>query len=488
MLTFLILSLTLVDPTPKIPIGKETTYVNGPLDDEGYIRYDAALNAMLSQGVTPQNNANVPLVQALGPKPEGVMMPEAYFQALGIAQPPIEGDYFVDLGKFLKSTQKLDPSDFTETYMRLWEACIKPWTVEQHPEVAAWLQQIDKPLNLVQRGMARPRYFNPIVSQDEKPLLSALLPTAQKSRELAGAFKMRAMLRIQQGNYDAAWADILATHRLARHLSQGSTLIESLVGYALNAIAQNSAIRLIQAENVTTKQLQSWLADLEQLPPFQPYHELLDRGERMFALDAIQAIIRDPSCMDDKISFELDVRNVDWPVVFKTFNGYMNQAVKVVTIDSLATMPPDLKTIQKTLDAIEPDPKQIAPMLQLFMSPKERGKYLGEVYYRLFAPALAKVLGAYIRAQQTHELETIAFRLAIHNLARGSYPKQLAEMKLATKPIDLYTGKPLVYMTTADGYKLYSVGLNQTDDASQTFSSEPRGDDLVVTVPIPKEK
>ena len=46
-------------PKPKFPLGKETTYVIGPLDKDGYVEYAAALNERFGKGVTPQNNANV---------------------------------------------------------------------------------------------------------------------------------------------------------------------------------------------------------------------------------------------------------------------------------------------------------------------------------------------------------------------------------------------------------------------------------------------
>src|SRR5262245_55897881 len=59
----------------RFTISKETTYVTGPLDKDGYIDYVAALNERLRQGVTPENNANVLIWKALGPRPEGKRMP-----------------------------------------------------------------------------------------------------------------------------------------------------------------------------------------------------------------------------------------------------------------------------------------------------------------------------------------------------------------------------------------------------------------------------
>src|SRR2546423_1468368 len=68
-------------------ISPETTYITEPLDAQGYPDYVTALNQRLSQGVTPENNANVLIWKALGPHPEGGTMPPEYFQWLGYEPP-----------------------------------------------------------------------------------------------------------------------------------------------------------------------------------------------------------------------------------------------------------------------------------------------------------------------------------------------------------------------------------------------------------------
>src|SRR5262245_56429523 len=57
--------------TPKVPLGKDTTVVDGPLDEDGYVDYFAVLSERLGKEITPENNANVPLWRPLGPKPDG---------------------------------------------------------------------------------------------------------------------------------------------------------------------------------------------------------------------------------------------------------------------------------------------------------------------------------------------------------------------------------------------------------------------------------
>ena len=68
---------------PKFPLGKDTTFVTGPLDKEGYVDYEAALNERLGKGITPDKNANVLLWKAMGPRPEGVRMHTDYFKGSG---------------------------------------------------------------------------------------------------------------------------------------------------------------------------------------------------------------------------------------------------------------------------------------------------------------------------------------------------------------------------------------------------------------------
>src|SRR5262245_61102556 len=87
---------------PKFTVGKETTYVTGPLDKDGYLDYAAALNERLRKGVTPENNANVLLWQAFGPHPGGATMPPEFFQWMGIKAPPERGEYYLDLFRYLK--------------------------------------------------------------------------------------------------------------------------------------------------------------------------------------------------------------------------------------------------------------------------------------------------------------------------------------------------------------------------------------------------
>jgi hypothetical protein len=103
--SLLLLSLVLADDKPeaKFPLSKETTYFVGPLDKDGYIDYEAALNERLGKGITAESNANVLIWHALGPVPEGEPgMPAKFFELLGIAEPPRDREYLIGLRAFLQ--------------------------------------------------------------------------------------------------------------------------------------------------------------------------------------------------------------------------------------------------------------------------------------------------------------------------------------------------------------------------------------------------
>src|SRR5205085_899358 len=101
----------------------------------------------------------------------------------------------------------------------------------------------------------RPHYFNPLVSRKTKKgpsgLIGALLPSVQKCRELASALTARAMLHLAEGRVDAAWQDLLACHRLGRLVARGGTLIEALVGLAIDAIAVKADLAFLEGAKAT---------------------------------------------------------------------------------------------------------------------------------------------------------------------------------------------------------------------------------------------
>jgi hypothetical protein len=95
---------------------------------------------------------------------------------------------------------------------------------------------------------------------------------------------------------------------------------------------------------------------------------------------------------------------------------------------------------------------------------------------------------SYDRAIQTERNLHIAFALAAYRADTGRYPAKLDELApkyLPEEPVDLFTGKPLIYKPAEKGYLFYSAGVNGKDDDGRWTDDMPPGDDPRVQMPLP---
>src|SRR5215813_4881172 len=280
-------------PVPKFTLGKETTYITGPLDEDGYVDYATALNEQLGKGIKPQDNANVLLWKAFGPRPQGAKMPPEFFKRMGIPEPPERGDYFIGLTDYVREHLKVEPGDerANEIHELMNRASQRPWTAKDHPEIVAWLEANEKPLALVVEASKRPHYFFPLVPRKSKTAFSGLMGVymngVQECRECAWALNARAMLRVGEGRVDDAWQDLLACHRLGRLVGRGGTLIEALVGIAIDTGAGKADLAFLDIGKLSAKQIKACLRDLEELPHLPDMAEKVDLTERFMFLEVV---------------------------------------------------------------------------------------------------------------------------------------------------------------------------------------------------------
>src|SRR5262249_41732068 len=139
-------------------------------------------------GITPENNANVLIWQALGPPEGGAGMPPEYFRWLGIEAPPEEGAYLVSWRNYLQE-HAIGGMELEEYDDRMHRAAEWPWAVNDEPQLADWLKRNEMPLALVMEATRRREYYNPLVperSEDWSPGLPAsLLSNVQRCRDVA---------------------------------------------------------------------------------------------------------------------------------------------------------------------------------------------------------------------------------------------------------------------------------------------------------------
>jgi hypothetical protein len=497
-------------PAPKLPIGKDTTYVTGPVTPEGFIDYEAALNNRLGKGITPQTNANVLLWQAFGPTPEGgAAMPPEFFQRLGIKEPPRDGEYFLSLPRYLRDRARLDAAQIKAVHEQRDRAAGRPWLAGDYPHVAAWLQVNDRAIALVVEATRRPDYFNPLVAprtgKGPEPLLFAPLPSVQRCREAAYALAVRAMLRTAEGKFDEAWQDLLASHRLGRLVARGATLIEALVGISIGGNASYTDLAYLEHTPLTPGQIQDRLKDLQGLPPLPPLADKLDLTERVVFLDLVQLIRRGGVGVLEGLgggpvkkasAQELEyIASIDWAPALRNINRWYDRMAAALRLKVRTDREKELGRIDEDLKTLKNEAN--LPALRAKVAPragppsKDIGNSISDILIALFVPAFPKVQRAYDWSEQTQRNLHLAFALAAYHADSGRYPARLDELVpryLAAVPNDLFSGKALIYQPAAKGYLLYSVGENGRDEGGRSYGDQPPGDDLCVRMPLPESK
>jgi hypothetical protein len=93
---------------------------------------------------------------------------------------------------------------------------------------------------------ARRRYCDWQLPIGDEPFYTIILPEAQQGRAFARMLAVKARFEIANGKFDEAVKTFQTNYALARHMSQGETLVNGLVGIGLGGIMFPQVLEFIQ--------------------------------------------------------------------------------------------------------------------------------------------------------------------------------------------------------------------------------------------------
>jgi hypothetical protein len=506
----------------KIIISKETTYITGPLRPDGTVDYVAALNDYCSKGVTPQNNAAVLLWQAFGPHEVPEKARAEFLKRLGLAPLPEKADYLIHFGESYTSTCKECPpfgSEKRDAWLknideRFQKAIGRPWSREEFPVVAGYLDANEKPLALVIEATRQPKMYWPVVNGGEfeeyfgRTLMGTTYsPDIGRMRSAARLLRLRAMLRAHEGKIDSAWQDLLACHRLARLLRQQPVLVDLLVANTLEAIACGGDAALAQAAHMTCEQLKGFRADLRSLPPPPDAVEGFSFGERIFCLDGMRDGKTAMRYWDLELTWGCITKptgealkklaadpRIDWNDLLRFANVRFDQLVEafrrptyIEQRDAVNKLAKELANAASQTD----DPKALAKLLSPQTPAYEVSKQFANLAAYSEFDALTAIPACEARRQVWLDLADLALAMAEYHNDHGGYPLALGELspKYVEKlPKDPFSEQDYRYRREGKGYLLYSVGMNGRDDGGREPKFVPGvgdsgDDDIAIRTP-----
>lgn len=493
---------------PAITVSKETTWATEPLDAEGRVDYAGFLNQHFSRGVSPETNAVVELYHVWGPRPDGSQQPDEFFTLLGMQPPPEEAVYLIDYHRWLGQHPEVEfPADQRDKLIREGQDLCgrRPWKATEYPQVAAWLKHMDAPLNRAVLATERPQYYSPLIVRKNaagksEGLIGVLLPGVQASRGVARALCARAMLKLGEGQTLDAWKDLMACHRLGRLIGRGPTLIESLVGVAIEAMSIEAELRVLGESKQAPKLVAGFRRMLQTLPPRSPMSEKINYAERCMFHDSMTLVATGQIALgalvgngDDstfsKILTGTAMQFVDWNVVLKKGNQHYDKLHEAFQVPSGPARTAAIAQRDQELREINERSRNPANSALALVGGKQfLTDFAADVAIGLLFPGITSVVKAEDRIEQRWRTLDVALALSAYHQDQQSYPESLDQLLpkyLPAAPTDIFRDKPLLYERTADGYRCYSLGPNQTDDQGRTTDDTPAGDDIIIRMPLP---
>jgi hypothetical protein len=331
------------------------------------------------------------------------------------------------------------------------------------------------------------------------PLIKARVASAQSCRELTKALLARALLRTDGGRLEEAWQDLFTCHRLSRLVARGATLIELLVGIALDEAAGKADQAFLDSADWKAEKLNKCLRELRELPPMSLAADKMDFESRLSILELVVMIDRygvqvlknlptdEPPKAPSPTAEPLRA-SIDFEPPLRNINRWYDRIAKTLRVNDRTTREMQLAQLDADLkDLLKKTKEPVAGTSEsqnAIDSAKFRGERLGDILISHLLPAFNKVQTAADRCEQNKDNLYLAFALAAYKRDHGRYPKDLdslAPKYLDKIPKDLFSGEPLIYRSRENAYLLYSVGVNGRDQLG-------RGDDLSIRMPLPKSK
>ncbi len=527
------------EPPSKVPItiSRETTYVTDPpLYPDGTVDYIAYLDQYFGRGVTRENNAAVVLfpLQEFDPlfslqefDPERKR--QATARALGLTDADNTPINFVSFEEHFKANAppedrdpKLGPLDpeskelieganlpedlkkelsralspqtheaWDQARDRLYEARKRPWTADEFPLVASWLDANRPTLNLLRQAATRERLFIPCVSDGRPAYLLSSIPWCYPNNINRGDIILASAMRAAgTGNIDQALDELLICRHIGRLYYDRGFFLATAAGLKQNYHA--AAAERMLLDQMSTEQIRERIEQLEQFTELPADWHNSYLVERLASLDCATSLARVLHGQFDKYlgniglsAEQLKRMRVDYDAILRRTNAVYDQVEAALNQDSYRKQHEALRAVDEQVELVSDRRKEW----------DDRGGFVAYLNSRviphlsnpekasaIMTDELAKERSVisvpiFARPWQTHTLHwahgrvtLLAFALTAFKRDQGDYPKTLAELVpdyLKQIPADPFTGKDFIYHPAATTGRLYSVGPNLKDDGGR---------------------
>jgi hypothetical protein len=345
-------------------------------------------------------------------------------------------------------------------------------TTVDRDEIRNWVQQNEEAWRSFEVGASKPycHWTYSLDPNDEDPwLMSVCMPPLAELRTMAKLGIWRSRIELSEENTQQATQDCLAVARAAQHFQGKGHLVQQRVGAAISSLAHLEILHIVETQKLSAADLVSLREQLSQLYP-EGYPLMDFEGERLLFLDTVQHVFTNGGPGGGHLTPRglLDVtdnQNASMPPITEVYAvpasmlhaGRDETVAKGNELYDLMLRSAGITPWQRRAgDANDPE--------HILMSLSSRRFFL----LKTLLPAVFRVSEIAYRAKLTHEATLTILALRQWWLEKSQYPASLNELVVAgylkELPMDPFSDKPLTYRRIDDGFTLYSVGPDFTDD------------------------
>lgn len=485
----------LFGPDPPILVSPETTVITGPPAADGLPDYAAARLALAGPAPPPEDNAAVDLLLMTWPMYLSPSDLRLVCTAVGIPDSP-------------PASRLLIPEWSGNDAVTLWtvsDASEHPWTTNEHPALAAWLETNATFLDRLVTAADKPRWWlaNPALlggSPDwfgDAPAVDALTMFLE----------CRALLHLGEGRHAAAWRDLRAIERWGRLLADPRNgpqrqlfqlSVQSVQIRAARSIARH-LLPLPALPSDLLAEIRTEFASDEAAP--DPAETL--RGERLQTVGMVVSLARrlpgGRSARPRRVQMGRGEVNplvdaalatrLDWGGVLIAFTEAHDDALAALRLPTHAARRAELDRLQAGWAATAPAVRSVqantATVLRGLIEPRRRERALA-AWLAIDAFDRVAYLDGPAAVTACRELVRTTVALAAWRADRAPgeplFPERIEDMVpryLDHVPNDPFTDSPLRYRRVGDVVLLVSAGGDGIDNGGDDRL------DIVVRMPPP---
>jgi len=496
-----------------ITVGKETTVITEPLHEDGTVDYIAALNARMSKGVTPENNAFVAWLGVVGTSDINPKVRDQMLKMCGAKEHESQWIQY----RYSRVLQRHGIEG--EAAHAVWDdedkALKQLWDEKDFPFVAAMLKEKGPSLDKVKEAFSRSKFWMPYVAGDGRSMVSVHLPPLSLFRDAANGLCARAMFRLKAGDFDGFLSDVISVKQMARRIGQGATLIEKLVGTGIDSRASRSIATVAGMGILSAKQGAELAKALEGLEPMPRVWESFDTFERWHTLDSVALLATGNSALFEPVMAilaetlsgemeqvpeseninlcavrEMDLAWVDWDAVLKRVNRLFDTQAAIIKNPDLGELRHEQENVEVELKAAKQSEVAGWGKRQAGETREAYTQRIGDGIINLFFSSSIDGTERLFRWQMMeHEMMKVVVAAGRWRAEKGEWPERLEALipgYLKEVPVDIYSGKRVLYVRGEKGVRVYSVGRNRYDDGGMrgTLKDGREADDIVIGVEV----